>query len=164
VVGADPPGRPTAPRREALLRIVPRRAQHDAFIAGLAERAFAEYSPRSGEHTLAMTRRRRAVTLVAVEHDVPVGFAILQRDVRVGHLDAIAVEDGARGTGVGRRLLAQVQAEGKGRGLLEIRLVTAQANLAALQLFFAQGFRFSRRLWRFYSNGQDAVMLTKRLL
>ncbi len=141
-----------------------RSASDAAFIEALGREAFAEYSLRSAGQTLAMSEAPAACTFVATRGRTPVGFAVLGvgRD-GVAHLDAIAVGASWRGHGVGRRLLQHAESEARARGAGRMSLVTAQANLAALDLFLKEGFCVVTRLPRYYARGQDACRLEKRL-
>jgi ribosomal protein S18 acetylase RimI-like enzyme len=51
----------------------------------------------------------------------------------------------------------------RGAGARDVRLMTAQANVEALELFLKSGFRISERVARFYPRGQDACALVRRL-
>ena len=111
-----------------------------------------------------MLRGRGVVALVAEWRGKPAGFAVLRMDGHgEGHLDAIAVIEQARGHGVGRALLAEVEAEATERAGRGLCLVTADSNLAAIALFLRAGFAILRRIPRHYPRGQDAVMLRKQL-
>jgi ribosomal protein S18 acetylase RimI-like enzyme len=144
------------------LQIRKRRSADDPFIGRTAARAFAEYDG----HPMLTTQRltQRGTTWVAWRGEARVGFAIVhplnQRSV---DLCAIAVEEDARGLGIGRALLAHVEQTVIAAGLKEIRLHTAQANLSALELFLKLGFRVEARLPRFYRGMYDACALVKRL-
>jgi ribosomal protein S18 acetylase RimI-like enzyme len=137
-----------------------RRADDDAFIANLSARAFAEYSKNPEWTTLEMSRR--GTTWLAWRADRPIGFAIYEVS---GHaeLTAIAVEEQARGAGVGAALLAHVERDAASAGIRELRLHTAAANLSALELFLKRGYRVIRRLPRFYRGVYDACQLGKLL-
>ena len=78
-------------------------------------------------------------------------------------LCAIAVDEYARGTGIGAALLAKVERVLSLAGFSEITMHTAQANLSALELFLKHGFRIERRLPRFYRGVFDACALRKRI-
>jgi len=134
-----------------------------AFVERLSGEVFAEYTPRAAPRTAAMTQADGARTLVATIDGLPVGFAVLRASGDVAHLDAIAVEEPHRGRGLGRRLLSAVEAQAERCGAKLLRLVTADANLAALELFFKAGYFIERRLQRYYPRGQDALGLVKRL-
>jgi len=113
---------------------------------------------------MSLAHGRGVVTLVAERRGKPAGFAVLRMDARgEGHLDAIAVTEEARGHGVGRALLREIELEASDRAGRGLTLVTADSNLAALGLFLREGFSIVRRISRHYPRGQDAVMLSKRL-
>jgi ribosomal protein S18 acetylase RimI-like enzyme len=134
------------------------------FIEPLAERAFGEYSWRPGASTLALAHGPRAIAFIACSGSSRAGFAVLEiHSARDAHLAAIAVLENYRGSGVGRQLLAHVEREAAIRESACLRLVTSQANLAAIDLFLKAGFRIEQRLGRYYSRGQDALLMQKRL-
>jgi ribosomal protein S18 acetylase RimI-like enzyme len=150
----------------------------DEFIATVAAEAFSEYTPRAVPHTLAMARRY--TTLVALERprwvprDAPaerapvaprrVGFVVIgEEDSDVFVLNAIAVRERERGRGIGGRLMLAFEKRAECRGARRLELVTADSNLAALDLFLRRGFRLVRRRERFYERGQDACILAKEL-
>lgn len=137
-----------------------RRAADDAFIARLSVRAFGEYSKNPEWTTLEMAHR--GTTWLAWHEDSPVGFAIYERaGSDKAELTAIAVDEQARGAGVGAALLLQVERDVAAAGIRELRLHTASANLSALELFLKRGFRFIRRLPRFYRGVFEACELGK---
>lgn len=134
------------------------------FVQALAKAAFGEYTPWSGRRTLQMAERSTSVTAVAEHDGIPVGFAIVDFGApELATLDAIATLPSYRGQGVGRALLERAEAEVRRRGVRRLRLVTADANLAALDLFLKAGFRIAEHLAYFYPRKQDAVVLEKRL-
>jgi ribosomal protein S18 acetylase RimI-like enzyme len=137
-------------------------AADDAFIARLAAQAFDEYSARPVATTLGMARA--GVTWLACRDDEPLGFAVV-RPGEPGHAElcAIAVEEHARGLGIGTALLAKVERVLSLAGFSELTIHTAQANLSALELFLKHGFRVERRLPRFYRGVFDACALRKRI-
>ena len=99
--------------------------------------------------------------LVACSEEEPLGFAIVAFRSPAVSLDAIAVSEERRGSGIGKRLLRAAEGEAKRRGAGQMTLVTAEANLGALDLFLKAGFRIEKRLPRYYRRGQDAVRLRK---
>jgi ribosomal protein S18 acetylase RimI-like enzyme len=144
------------------------RAADAPFVAELARSAFGEYSPRAGAPSVRAATLPGTTTLVAVVANVPVGFATLSfhrtRDGSVrASLDAIAVEAAERGKGLGKLLLAGVELRAREHGAVEITLVTAEANLAALDRFLSAGYAMQGRLERYYPRGQNAVRMRKEL-
>jgi GNAT superfamily N-acetyltransferase len=135
------------------------------FVAALALEAFAEYSRNAPRTVLEMLNGQDAMARVARCESQPVGFAVvkLPRDRGSAWLNAIAVHPSWRGTGVAQRLLAGVEHPAALRGFWEMKLNTAQYNLAALDLFLKCGYAICNRHRHFYSRGQDAVEMRKSL-
>ncbi len=137
-------------------------AADDPFIATLAARAFTEYDAHAAGSTLRMARA--GVTWLAYQDEERVGFAVVRPgSAEQAELCAIAVEEHARGLGVGTALLQKIERVLALAGFSELTIHTAQANVSALELFLKHGFRVERRLPRFYRNVFDACALRKRL-
>lgn len=137
------------------------RPSDDAFVRALAEQAFGEFSSHPGGSTLAMAHRYGG--LVAERDGRAVGFAVLRVDHSGAELAAIAVVEEERGRGVGRALLDASESAARRAGAPLLTLRTAEANLAAFELFHKRGYRIERRLPRYYAGVFDACELTKRL-
>jgi len=150
-------------RRAGEVTIRRSRSEDAAFIRSLSAEVFSEYTPRAAERALPMMRGRGSITLVAECREQRAGFVVLVLDGYRARIDAIAVSDTERGRGVGRRLLAAAERVAREHGAGAVELVTADANLAALDLFLRAGFDRKRRLPRHYPRGQDAHLLRKRL-
>jgi ribosomal protein S18 acetylase RimI-like enzyme len=145
-----------------LTRVRARSAADDAFIARLSVQAFAEFSQDPGHSTLRMARA--GTTWVAERGGAPVGFAVVRATGEFrAELCAIAVEEHARGLGVGVALLEQIERALARAGTTELTLHTADANAAALELFSKRGFRSEQRLPRFYRGVYDAWAMTKSI-
>lgn len=71
------------------------------------------------------------------------GFIVchLDGERRVGTIDLIAVADGARGSGVGTRLLAAAEASFAAAGMTGTRVVTQARNIGAQRLYQRRGYR-----------------------
>lgn len=138
---------------------------HDAhFVSELAGRAFAEYDPRAASTTLRLMQQPRACTLLAERAERPIGFAIVAAETSdVLALNAIAVLESERGRGVGQRLLHAAERYARARAYRLLSLTTAQANLAALELFLRSGFAITERHASYYFGRQPACRLAKRL-
>jgi len=133
----------------------------DAFIEQLSEEAFGEYNPEARVRALPMARA--GTTQVATYAGKPIGFAVIRRAGRSAHLDAIAVSLEVRGRGVGRLLLDAAERAAVTLGASSLELATAEANLAALELFLKSGYRIRKTVARFYPRGQTAHVLYKPL-
>lgn len=140
------------------------RASDAAFVQRLSAVAFAEYDPGAAGTAAHLMHVPGARTLLAERSGVPLGFVIVQRQ-RDGSLalTAIAVAPREQGLGVGRRLMQAAERVAKSQGIGRLTLTTAQANLAALDLFLRSGFVItSRNVFRYW-RGQPACHLEKRL-
>jgi ribosomal protein S18 acetylase RimI-like enzyme len=138
------------------------RPDDGAFVRSLAGRAFAEYDPGARRSVMRLTHS--GITLVVCRGDEPLGFAIVHSADGVrADLCAIAVEEQARGLGIGRFLLEQIEAAASREGASELVLHTAEANVAALEMFLKHGFAQVARRPRYYRGVYDACTLSKRL-
>ncbi len=126
-----------------------------AFVKELGELAFGEFSRDAGRSTLWMAEHHP--TWIAVRGDERIGFAILRAPTRgFAELLAIGVAERERGRGVGRALLERAESAARVRGAPGITLHTADANVAAIELFTKRGFRVVRHLSRYYRDVYDA--------
>ncbi len=95
---------------------------------------------------------------------MPVGFAVVRGvGSEQAELCAIAVEESARGLGIGALLLTRIERALLRAGTTELTLHTAEANASALDLFAKRGFLVEQRLPRFYRGVFDARAMCKRL-
>lgn len=135
----------------------------DALVA-LEERCFAHdrMSRRSFQRFL---KTPSAALLVAEVDGRVLGDAVLtwRRGVAVARLYSLAVDDAARGFGLGAALLDAAEAAAETRGAALLRLEVEQTNAAALRLYTRAGFRQIGRAARYYENGAAALRLEKLL-
>jgi ribosomal protein S18 acetylase RimI-like enzyme len=132
------------------------------FVRELSKDAFAEFSREPVLTTLAMVRRHRS--FIAERDGVAIGFAVVSLvSAASAELVAIAVVERERGRGVGRALLTLAENAARRAGARFLSLHTAEANLAALELFHKQGFELERRLLRYYLGVFDACEMRKEL-
>lgn len=83
----------------------------------------------------------RGAFLVASLHGAPVGCgAVRLLDAETGELKRMYVSPAARGHGVGRRLVAALEAEARAVGARRLVLETGTRQTAALALYRATGF------------------------
>lgn len=106
-----------------------------------------------------------AVCLVAVTGRDLVGYAavLFRARTEVARLYSIAVDPAFRGAGAARRLLASVENLALRKGARALRLEVRASNKAGLSLYDRAGFTFLERKPGYYSDGEDAVRLEKRL-
>ncbi|HEX6373958.1 MAG TPA: GNAT family N-acetyltransferase [Longimicrobium sp.] len=84
----------------------------------------------------------RGAFLVVRRDGVPVGCGAVRRlDADTGELKRMYVSPDARGTGLGRRLVAALEAEARALGMRRLVLETGTRQAAALALYRATGFQ-----------------------
>jgi len=131
------------------------RMDQECFPAGIA------YS----RHELnAFVRGKSSFTLVAVDEKsgVAEGFIVAHAGVS-GHIITIDVAERARRSGVGSQLLRAAEERLRARGALVVGLEAAVDNQAALAFYKRHGYSVIRTWPRYYSNGVDALVLSKSL-
>jgi len=144
----------------SLRRFVPEDAP---FVASLAARAFAEYSKNPARYTQSVTERPDTRTWLAIEAGAPVGLVVLEPRGREAAVLVLAVTERERGRGIGGLLMQAAERDALAQGAQLLTLCTADANLAALDLFLRRGFRIVRRRPGFYSRKQTGCELEKKL-
>jgi ribosomal protein S18 acetylase RimI-like enzyme len=109
-------------------------------------------SPRQFRHHLANPRARLRV---AVGEGGLLGYhlLLLRRGSAWARLYSIAVDPAARGRGLGRRLLADAEAQARAAGCTGLRLEVRQDNAAAVALYEAAGYRRVAALPNYYDDG-----------
>ena len=77
----------------------------------------------------------------------------------IGHVKDLAVRPDARGQGVGRRLLREALFGLALAGAAVVKLEVREGNDAARSLYREEGFEPTRRVPRYYGDGEDALIL-----
>ena len=88
-----------------------------------------------------------------------VGFGLAARAGDDAEILSLAVLEGLRGVGLGRRMLESLLAQLREAGAQRVHLEVRGSNAAALALYQSLGFRTSRRRVRYYRDGEDALEL-----
>ena len=109
-------------------------------------------SARQFRHHLANPRARLRVA-VAGENVLGYHLVLLRRGSSLARLYSIAVDEAARGQGLGRRLLADAEAQARAAGCRGLRLEVRQDNAAANALYQAAGYRPLAELQAYYDDG-----------
>jgi DNA-binding MarR family transcriptional regulator/GNAT superfamily N-acetyltransferase len=130
-VAPRPPGHPDA------------RFCLQAYFAELAERFEEGFDPALGISAAdAEMTPPAGVLLVATLHGEPVGCGVLKfHGDEPAHLKRMWVAPTARGLGLGRRLLGELEAYSRGQGVRTLRLETNRALTEAIGLYRAAGYR-----------------------
>jgi len=81
----------------------------------------------------------------------------------VGHILNIAVDPAFRGRGLGKRLLEYALEYCRGLGAERVELEVRTGNDAAIALYQKYGFEIRELVPCYYSNGEDAFVMVKKL-
>jgi ribosomal-protein-alanine N-acetyltransferase len=113
---------------------------------------------------------RGAFTLVGESQEKPrskweiVGFAVGQQPRRgLGHIVTIDVLPEARRSGLGTRLMEEIETRLKSTGCEVIFLETAVDNGSAIKFYKRLGYHVVKTIPRYYLGKVDAIMMAKRL-
>jgi len=102
---------------------------------------------------------------LVAEHDDAGVVGLVVADVTpnygrdIGHVKDLAVEPGARGEGVGRLLLRSSLLRLTWQGAAVAKLEVRAGNDAARGLYRSEGFEPLRRVPRYYTDGETALVL-----
>ena len=111
---------------------------HERYLADITER----YGGAPGCIEAAGFGSGRGCFLIAWLGDEPVGMGGLRRhEDGIGELKRMYVEPGARGRGIARALLAQLEQEAADLGFTEIWLETGTEQPEAIALYESSGYR-----------------------
>jgi [ribosomal protein S18]-alanine N-acetyltransferase len=109
-------------------------------------------------------RRPRTVTLVAADDaDGRIGGFIVAHGGLSAHIITIDVIASARRAGVGSLLLRTAEDRLSAAGSRAVMLETAVDNRGALAFYKRHGYNVVRTWPRYYANGVDALVLSKKM-
>jgi GNAT superfamily N-acetyltransferase len=114
-----------------------------AYVTELAERFDDGFNPDlsnpAGDHDLT---EPAGLLVVATQHGEPVGCGALRlHGRRPAEIKRMWVAASARGLGLGRRILADLEQRAAARGVRTLRLETNRALTEAISLYRAAGYR-----------------------
>ena len=116
--------------------------------------------PRSAPETGLVARRRSRQR----GPDPLLGYAGFQVILDEGHIMNVAVHPDCRRRGIGELLLLDLYDQARARGVQRLTLEVRASNVAAQELYRKYGFQVEGRRWRYYGDGEDAlIMWTGRL-
>jgi ribosomal-protein-alanine N-acetyltransferase len=131
-------------------------------IAQLERASFADPWPREALLAeLQVDRLRRP--LVAENDGTVVGFLMAWSVADELHIINIAVHEAWRRRGIGTRLLEAAIDAGRGEGSVMATLEVRAGNLPARAFYQRHGFLETGLRRRYYQDGEDAVIMTRRL-
>lgn len=87
------------------------------------------------------------------------GYAVLWKVPPEAQLFSLVIAPEAEGRGLGRGLLSRLVEDCRSAGLERITLEVSAANLRAIRLYEAAGFRSVGRRPKFYNDSSDAILM-----
>jgi ribosomal-protein-alanine N-acetyltransferase len=81
----------------------------------------------------------------------------------LGHVKDIAVREDFRGRGIGTTLLERALGVLRSQGAASVKLEVREGNDTARRLYREHGFEHRRTVPRYYSDGEDALVLVRPL-
>jgi ribosomal-protein-alanine N-acetyltransferase len=129
------------------------------------QECFAPGIAYSQQELKVYVRRRGSFTLVATDPaaDKVAGFIVAYGGL-TAHIITIDVIAAVRRSGVGSLLLGAAEDRLREGGSKAVGLETAVDNAAALSFYKRHGYHVASTWPRYYSNGVDALVLTKNLV
>lgn len=91
------------------------------------------------------------------------GLALLHKGTRLARLYSLAVDPVARGKGIGRKLIKELEERAAARGRLYMRLEVAVGNETAIKLYESAGYWIFGRYSDYYDDHTDALRMHKRI-
>ncbi|MCD7729621.1 MAG: ribosomal protein S18-alanine N-acetyltransferase [Clostridia bacterium] len=92
-----------------------------------------------------------------------IGYAGITVNVDTADIDNIAVAQYYRKSGVGTALLTELISIAKSRGCQKIFLEVRVSNSEALKLYLDHGFKGVYARTRYYTDGEDCLVMAKEL-
>ena len=92
-----------------------------------------------------------------------IGFGAFDGETPVGYALATAVKESYRRRGIGGELLKLAESEAEKRGAIRAFLEVRVGNAAAIALYESRGYRKLRVRRKYYPDGEDAFVMSKRL-
>ena len=133
-------------------------------VLGLEDRSF-ETDRMSRSSLRRLLRSPTAIFLVEETGGRVVGYVLLlvRASSDRARLYSVAVDEGSRGRGIGRRLVEAAEGRIRDLGIAEIRLEIREDNEASRALFASAGYAPFGTVENYYEDGATAVRYSKRL-
>ena len=163
--GASDPTPPPPPDRETPTPGVRHATPDDLDALMHLEESSFDGDRMSRRQLRHLITRANAEVLVADDGEGPIGSAILlfRKGTAVARVYSVAVNARARGRGVGRRLLTEIERLAWGHEVSWIRSEIRKDNVASLALFESLGYRRFGEFEDYYEDEMDAWRYEKTL-
>lgn len=101
--------------------------------------------------------------ILAEEGGEILGYGGVTVAADVADIDNVAVAEPYRGAGVGEKLVNALLDLARGRGVKKVFLEVRVSNAVAMKLYLRCGFRGAYARTRYYSDGEDCLVMCKEL-
>ena len=91
------------------------------------------------------------------------GYGGLSMGYDTADIDNIAVAESYRGNGFGGAVLEELVSAARERGAVKVFLEVRVSNYAAMSLYLKHGFRGVYARTRYYTNGEDCLVMARDL-
>ncbi len=118
----------------------------------------------NGEMLLSAFKNGNFYTIELADDNAPVGLITYSISFDTADIEGVVVDKAYRQKGYGGLLLQRVLLELKEKGVERAILEVRKSNLPAIRLYSAQGFKQISVRNKYYSDGEDAVVMIKELL
>ncbi len=147
------------------IRIAPAYPSDATILSSLTGSLIEEGLPHSWTESriLGLMRHPECSVITARDGRRLAGFASMQYLDEHAHLNLLAVRHGYRQQGIGRSLLAWLEACAMTAGTFEVRLELRSLNTGALAFYERLGYRQCGVSAGYYSGMEDAVRLVRDL-
>ena len=98
-----------------------------------------------------------------VKGGAPIGFITYSVNIDTADLQDLFVDEKCRKKGVGRALVAEFISAARERGVKKLFLEVRESNIPAINLYKKAGFTFLSERKKYYSDGENALVLVKEL-
>lgn len=148
------------------IKISVARAADAALIARMSRILIEHDLPWSWteQRVLNAIHHRETAVIVARDRRRLAGFAIMQFADSHAHLNLLAVAPAYRGRGVGRELVAWLEACARTTGIFEVRLELRFGNDAALGFYRMLGYSECGVAHAYYAGREDARRMRRSLI
>ena len=147
---------------EGSFRIEQMRPHHLPYVVAIERKSF----PQPWSYSLYFTELKNRVAhyFVGLRNNQVIGYVGMWILWEVAHITTLAVHPSFRAKGFGRRILLYSLDYARVRGCEEVLLEVRISNTVAQELYREFGFQFERVRTRYYSDGEDALVMRKILL
>jgi len=101
--------------------------------------------------------------LVCLINEKIIGYGVASLENIKGHILSLAVHPKFRGKGAGSTLLKEILTFMKREKILIVELEVNEKNVSAINFYKKHGFKFLKRIKKYYEDGSNALLLYKNL-